>query len=56
MLGYLILPLFAMLEFSTRGDFDRATKTYARTLESFAAIFSNPDLMASIVTSLRSRF
>jgi len=51
-LGYLVLPLFAMLEFSTRGDFDRATKTYARTLDSFAAIFSNPDLMDSIVTSL----
>jgi putative spermidine/putrescine transport system permease protein len=51
-LGYLIVPLLAMLEFSTRGDFDRATKTYARTLDSFAAIFSNEDLMASIVTSL----
>jgi putative spermidine/putrescine transport system permease protein len=51
-LGYLILPLFAMLEFSTRGDFDRASRTYARTLDSFAAIFSNDDLMASIVTSL----
>ncbi len=51
-LGWLVLPLGAMLEFSTRGNFDRATKTYARTLDSFAAIFSNPDLMASIVTSL----
>jgi putative spermidine/putrescine transport system permease protein len=51
-LGYLIVPLLAMLEFSTRGDFDRTTKTYARTLDSFAAIFSNEDLMASIVTSL----
>ncbi len=51
-LGYLILPLFAMLEFSTRGDFDRTTKTFGRTLDSFAAIFSNDDLMTSIVTSL----
>ena len=51
-LGYLIVPLLAMLEFSTRGDFDRATTTYARTLDSFAAILSNDDLMASIATSL----
>jgi putative spermidine/putrescine transport system permease protein len=51
-LGYLIVPLLAMLEFSTRGDFDRATKSYGRTLDYFAAILSNDDLMASIVTSL----
>ena len=51
-LGYLVVPLLAMLEFSTRGDFDKTTKTYARTLEYFAAIFSTSDLMASIVTSL----
>ena len=51
-LGYLVLPLFAMLEFSTRGDFDRTTKTFARSLDSYAAIFSNQDLMAGIATSL----
>lgn len=51
-LGYLIVPLLAMLEFSTRGDFDRATSTFARTLDSFAAILSNDDLMSSIATSL----
>jgi putative spermidine/putrescine transport system permease protein len=51
-LGYLVLPLFAMLEFSTRGDFDRASNSYVRTLASYAAIFNNQDLMASIVTSL----
>jgi putative spermidine/putrescine transport system permease protein len=45
-LGYLILPLFAMLEFSTRGDFG------SRTLNSYAAIFDSPDLMDGIVTSL----
>ncbi len=51
-LGYLIVPLLAMLEFSTRGDFDRATSTYARTLDSFAAILGNEDLVSSIATSL----
>jgi putative spermidine/putrescine transport system permease protein len=45
-LGYLILPLFAMLEFSTRGDFG------TRTLDSYAAIFDSPDLIDSILTSL----
>jgi putative spermidine/putrescine transport system permease protein len=45
-LGYLILPLFAMLEFSTRGDYG------TRTLDSYAAIFDSPDLIDSIVTSL----
>jgi putative spermidine/putrescine transport system permease protein len=51
-LGYLILPLGSMVEFSTRGNFDRVTKTYARTLDSYAAIFSNDNLMGSIATSL----
>lgn len=51
-LGYLIVPLFAMLEFSTRGDFDRTTKTFARSLQSFQAIFSYPNLVDGIVTSL----
>ena len=45
-LGYLILPLFAMLEFSTRGDFG------SRTLDNFAAIFDSPDLIDGIVTSI----
>lgn len=45
-LGYLILPLVAMLEFSTRGDYG------SRSLASFAAIFSYPDLIDGIATSL----
>ena len=45
-LGYLILPLFAMLEFSTRGDYG------SRTLGSYAAIITDPKLMDGIVTSL----
>jgi putative spermidine/putrescine transport system permease protein len=51
-LGYLVLPLFAMLEFSTRGNFDPATKSFARSLDSYAAIFGNSSLIDSIVTSL----
>jgi len=47
-LGWLILPLFAMLEFSTRGDVDPVTKQATRSLQSFAAIFSYPDLVAGI--------
>lgn len=50
--GYLLLPLFAMLEFSTRGDFDQTTKTYARTLGYFTAIFGNASLVDAIATSL----
>ena len=45
-LGYLVLPLVAMLEFSTRGDYG------SRTLDNFLAIFNNPDLVDGIVTSL----
>lgn len=45
-IGYLILPLFAMLEFSTRGDYG------SRSLKSFAAILSYPDLVDGITTSL----
>ncbi len=45
-LGYLILPLFAMLEFSTRGDYG------SRSLQSYAAILSNPNLIDGIATSL----
>lgn len=44
--GYLILPLFAMLEFSTRGDYG------TRSLESFQAILSDPDLVDGITASL----
>ena len=51
-LGYLILPLLAMLEFSTRGDYDRATKTFARSLQSYANIFTYPNLIDGIMTSL----
>ena len=45
-LGYLLLPLVAMLEFSTRGDYG------SRSLGSFAAILSDPNLVDGIVTSL----
>jgi putative spermidine/putrescine transport system permease protein len=45
-LGYLLLPLGAMFEFATRGP--RAT----RTLDYFAAIFSDPRLFGTIVTML----
>jgi len=45
-IGYLVLPLFAMLEFSTRGDFG------SRSLKSFADILSYPDLIDSIILSL----
>lgn len=45
-LGYLILPLFAMLEFSTRGDYG------ARTLDNYAAIFSYSNMVEGITNSL----
>ncbi len=45
-LGYLVLPLFAMLEFSTRGDYG------GRSLDSYAAIFNDQDLIDGITTSL----
>jgi len=51
-LGYLVLPLFAMLEFSTRGDFDAGSKTFARSLTSYAAIFRDENLINGIITSL----
>ncbi len=51
-LGYLIVPLFASLEFATRGDFDKTTKTFGRSLASFAAIFSYPNLIDSVIASL----
>jgi putative spermidine/putrescine transport system permease protein len=52
-LGYLILPLVAMLEFSTRGDVDPVTKATSRSLQSYAAILSYPNLVDGIVTSLQ---
>jgi len=45
--GYLVLPLFAMLEFSTRGDYG------SRDLSSYAAILDYPDVVDGIVTSLQ---
>ena len=51
-LGYLVLPLFAMLEFSTRGDVDPITRAATRSLQSYAAIFSYPNLVDGIVASL----
>jgi putative spermidine/putrescine transport system permease protein len=41
-LGYLVLPLFAMLEFSTRGDFG------SRSLNAFTAILGKQDLIDSV--------
>jgi len=52
-LGYLILPLFAMLEFSTRGDVNPVTRQATRSLQSYAAILSYPNLVDGIVTSLQ---
>jgi putative spermidine/putrescine transport system permease protein len=51
-LGYLVVPLFSMLEFSTRGDVDPVTKAASRSLEHYAAIVSSPNLVEGIVTSL----
>jgi putative spermidine/putrescine transport system permease protein len=51
-MGYLVLPLFAMVEFSTRGDVDPVTKTAGRSLQAFADIFGYPNLVDGIVTSL----
>jgi putative spermidine/putrescine transport system permease protein len=45
-LGYLILPLVAMVEFSTRGDYG------SRSLDSYAAIFSYPNIVEGIMNSL----
>lgn len=51
--GYLIGPLFASLEFATRGDFDRSTGTYSRTLNAFASILTYPNLVESIIVTLQ---
>lgn len=45
-LGYLVLPLFAMLEFSTRGDYG------SRSLASYTAIFTDENIIDGITTSL----
>ncbi len=45
-LGYLIVPLYGMVEFSTRGDYG------SRSLASYAAIFSYPDMITGITNSL----
>jgi putative spermidine/putrescine transport system permease protein len=45
--GYLVLPLFAMLEFSTRGDYG------SRSLSSYAAIFEDQNLIDAISISLQ---
>lgn len=46
-LGYLILPLVAMLEFSTRGNFG------SRSLDAYAAILNDQNLIDGISTSLQ---
>lgn len=46
-LGYLILPLFAMLEFSTRGDYG------SRSLDAYGAILANQNLVDAVTTSLQ---
>jgi putative spermidine/putrescine transport system permease protein len=45
--GYLALPLLAMLEFSTRGNYG------SRSLDSYSAIFTNQNLIDGITTSLQ---
>jgi len=52
-LGWLVLPLFAMLEFSTRGDINPVTKEATRSLDSYAKIFTSPGLLDSIIVSLQ---
>jgi len=44
--GYLLLPLVAMAEFSTRGDFG------SRSLDSWIAITQDPNLVDGIITTL----
>jgi putative spermidine/putrescine transport system permease protein len=45
-MGYLILPLYSMLEFSTRGPHD------TRNLDAWAAILNSPDLVSVTILSL----
>ncbi len=54
-MGYLIGPLFASLEFATRGNYDKATGTFGRTLEAFASILSYPNLVESIIVDAADR-
>ena len=44
--GYLLLPLFAMGEFSTRGDFG------GRSLDAWFAIVDSPNLIQAIIVTL----
>jgi putative spermidine/putrescine transport system permease protein len=44
--GYLLLPLVAMAEFSTRGDFG------SRSLDAWIAIAQDPNLVEAIITTL----
>jgi putative spermidine/putrescine transport system permease protein len=44
--GYLLLPLVAMAEFSTRGDFG------SRSLDAWVAIAQDPNLVEAIITTL----
>jgi putative spermidine/putrescine transport system permease protein len=46
-LGYLILPLFAMLEFSTRGPYG------TRTVDAYGAILKNQNIIDGVTTSLQ---
>jgi putative spermidine/putrescine transport system permease protein len=46
-LGYLVLPLLAMLEFSTRGPFG------TRTLNAYAAILNDQNVIDGVATSLQ---
>ena len=46
-LGYLILPLFAMLEFSTRGSYG------TRSLDAYAAILNDQNVIDGVTTSLQ---
>ena len=46
-LGYLLLPLFAMLEFSTRGDYG------SRSLDAYGAILNNQNVIDGVTTSLQ---
>jgi putative spermidine/putrescine transport system permease protein len=45
-LGFTLVPLFSMVEFSTRGDYG------ARSLDAYAQIFSYPNMVDGIITSL----
>jgi putative spermidine/putrescine transport system permease protein len=44
--GYLLLPLVAMAEFSTRGDFG------SRSLDAWVAIAQDPNLVEAIITTI----